>query len=89
MAKFRVYFNRRGELPWSFDSGRGTEEIQVKDFTLHSISGNSKFDPSAGDNENSPTAWIEVIYSVVEVRDNVAHFFHNPDWKSPHTGDIR
>ena len=54
----RLYFNRRGELPWSIDTGPGTEEIQTG-AVVTLATGKTVFAPEAGDNENSPTAWIE------------------------------
>jgi hypothetical protein len=71
---FRVYFNRSGELPWSVDSGAGTQESTVTSFKLNGVYAESHFDPSAGDNENTPTAWITVSNAVMSQIDGVAHF---------------
>lgn len=55
---YRVYFNRRGEFPWSVDKGPGTTELQTKKVTFDRVSAEAHLDPSAGDNERSPTAWF-------------------------------
>lgn len=55
---YRVYFNRRGELPWSVDRGPGTTELQTKRIVFERVNAEAHFDPSAGDNERSPTAWF-------------------------------
>jgi hypothetical protein len=56
----RVYFNKRGALPWSVDSGPGTEEFQTGASVDIRLPSRTMFDPSAGDDENTPTAWVEV-----------------------------
>ena len=71
---FRVYLNRRGDLPWSVDSGAGTTEITVKSFRLNGVYGESHYYPNAGDNENTPTAWITISNVVMAQIDGEAHF---------------
>lgn len=56
----RVYFNRHGPLPWSVDSGPGTPEMQTQSVTMLAAYSETVYDPSAGDNIDTPTAWIEV-----------------------------
>ena len=41
------------------------------------------YDPSVKINPDTPTAWMTVAYAVLEMRDGVAHFFHDPDWRKP------
>lgn len=55
---YRVYFNRRGEFPWSVDKGLGTTELQTKKVTFDRVSAEAHFDPSAGDNERSPHGMV-------------------------------
>lgn len=82
---FRLYFNRRREFPfvWSVDSGPGTQEFKVKDFKLHRITGNGRFEPSMGDDKDTPTAWVEITFAVLEIKADVAHFFRNYGWRQP------
>lgn len=82
---FRLYFNCKEDFPlvWSFDRGIGTEEYKVVGAKLHRVTGRTVFDPHAGDNVKSPTAWVEITYAVAEVRDNVVHFFRDPSWRIP------
>ena len=54
----RAYFNRRGTAPWSVDSGPGTEEFQTRNIWFRASSGVLIFNPAAGDDESTPTAWI-------------------------------
>jgi hypothetical protein len=61
----RVYFNKRGPRPWSVDKGTGTKELTFKSVSLQAANGIALFDPKAGDNLNSPTAWIEFADAVM------------------------
>lgn len=62
---FRVYFNRRGSLPWSVDAGPGTPEHQVKNVRIVGLTTESYFEAAAGDNDMTPTAWFEVQNAVM------------------------
>ena len=55
----RIYFNKRGPLPWSVDQGIGTPEYQVLAVTMDHVNGRLIHQPEAGDNVGTPTAWIE------------------------------
>lgn len=55
----RLYFNKRGERPWSLDSGPGTTESTYAQVDIIGAAGVTRFEPNAGDNEKTPTAWIE------------------------------
>jgi len=55
----RVYFNKRGGLPWSVDTGSGTEEFQTGAVNIRCHS-QTVYDTKAGDDENTPTAWLEI-----------------------------
>jgi hypothetical protein len=59
-VSFRIYFNVRGKFPWSVDTGPGTPEYTTKKVSLVDVIGETVFDPSAGDNKNTPTAWVLV-----------------------------
>jgi hypothetical protein len=61
----RLYFNKRGELPWSTDNGPGTVE-RTHRRVLISAPGICVSKPEAGDNKNTPTAWI--VFGDVEER---------------------
>lgn len=67
----RLYFNRRGPLPWSVDRGPGTEEFTFKKVILQGR-GRTVYTPLAPgeDPEAVPCAWIEldggIIWSHVE-----------------------
>jgi hypothetical protein len=61
----RLYFNRRGKLPWSTDNGPGTAERNWRK-VLISAPGICVFKPDAGDNKDTPTAWI--VFGDVEER---------------------
>lgn len=55
----RLYFNKRGERPWSVDEGPGTEERTFSQVSIFDAHGITRYDPAAGDNKETPTAWIE------------------------------
>jgi hypothetical protein len=54
----RLYFNRRGQRPWSIDSGAGTEERSFKRVDVETT-GKTKFDPRNVGSEDFPCAWLE------------------------------
>ena len=60
MSAFRVYFNIRGNFPWSVDTGPGTPEFTTKKVWLVDVIGETIFNPKAGDNRHTPTAWIQI-----------------------------
>jgi hypothetical protein len=66
----RAYFNRRGKEPWSIDFGPGTYEYKTAHIQLIGVTGFSKYAPEVGDNENTPTAWIEFPSSSILVMDD-------------------
>jgi hypothetical protein len=55
----RLYFNVAGELPWSVDNGLGTSEQNFRHVEFYQATGRTRYEPSLGDNKNTPTAWIE------------------------------
>lgn len=87
MSDWRIYFNKRSEFPliWSVDSGKGTQEIKVKDARLHRVTGITRYDPS-GDNVTTPTAWVEITYAVMHLENDVANFFRDENWRQPKIG---
>lgn len=58
---YRVYFNRRGPLPWSVDSGIGTEEWRTRAVVILGCECRMRFEPDQGDNDTAPTAWVDVL----------------------------
>jgi hypothetical protein len=76
MTDFRIYANREGEFPWSIDSGTQADEVHVRDFDYCGCSGYSMTDFSVrtGD-ENQPKWWIVVHRAVLEICQDVAHFY--------------
>jgi len=56
----RLYFNKRGGRPWSTDRGPGTPEETWKEVEFDESYCRTVYDPDAGDNVNTPTAWIEI-----------------------------
>lgn len=68
----RVYFNRRSDYPfiWSVDDGNQSTEVKVKDVVIKVQSCTAS---GPGDNENSPTVWIEVNDACLTIRDDVAY----------------
>jgi hypothetical protein len=65
----RLYFNRRGDRPWSIDRGPGTEECTFEDVNVFGAAF-TRFDPEKIGNENFPCAWLEYTYAIVEVTNN-------------------
>lgn len=82
---YRVYFNRHNEFPtiWSVDEGGQDSEINVKGFRLHKVNAVSVYDASIGPNPDVPCAWIEIEYALMDVKDGIAHFFHDSEWRDP------
>ena len=67
----RLYFNKKCPKPWSVDSGPGTPESNF-DRVLIETAGHTVFNAKAGDNENTPTAWVEFTYGTLIDRNGVA-----------------
>jgi hypothetical protein len=65
----RLYFNKRGELPWSVDTGPGTKEYQTKQVAVlcSCLTKTRKLKPHEGPDE-VPSAWLEcgTNYSGIE-----------------------
>lgn len=86
MPDYRIYFNRKAEAPqvWSIDEGNQRSEFNVVDFKIHKV---SMVEPGADFsvkvNQDTPTVWIWVRRAVMEMRQGVAHFFHDQDWRVP------
>lgn len=67
----RLYFNKRGQLPWSIDSGPGTTEKSYR--TIHTIAhGVSRFRAGVPLSETEPVAWVEFPRAVVREDRDVA-----------------
>lgn len=82
---YRVYFNRKNEYPqiWSVDEGDQKSEINVSDFKFHRVSAESRADLSVKPNNDTPIAWVLIRNATLTIKDGVAHFFHNPNWRDP------
>jgi hypothetical protein len=73
---YRVYFNSSKDAPfiWSFDSGSSESEVLVKNAHFAECHAWTHYDPKAGDNKNTPTAWINVLAGYVEIVDDEVYF---------------
>lgn len=82
---FRVFYNRRSEAPqiWSIDWGSQSTELNVIGFRLHRCGAESKWDPNTPPNRDTPSAWLEITHAKLELKDGVAHFFHDLDSLEP------
>lgn len=65
MKKFRIYYNRRGDLPWSIDEGSIETEQQFASLRLDGVDFTTFTDFTETDRENKPVAWLEG-YAVME-----------------------
>lgn len=83
MSTWRIYYNRRDELPWSIDNGDQSTEINVSSVRCHRISLDSGFDQSIKPNRDVPCAWLTAQHAILEVKDGVANLFHDSQWRSP------
>lgn len=83
---YRVYYNRHSEFPyiWSIDSGSLDTEIKVRNVQFHKVQAETSIDLSVplGDMER-PRVFFIVRYADLVVKDGVACFFHNPNWRIP------
>jgi hypothetical protein len=83
---YRAYFNRHSEWPyiWSVDEGTQKSETKVRDVYTYKCSTDTGYDPTvkSGDNER-PRVFINIRYATLVIRDGVAHFFHDPNWRFP------
>lgn len=77
----RVYFNKGGPLPWSVDTGPGTEESNAVGIVMLGC-GKTVFDPQAGDNVKTPTAWIEFENMFITTQCGVIVISKIPDWSA-------
>jgi hypothetical protein len=81
LPTYRIYFNRKREAPqvWSYDEGDQRSEVNIIDYKLHNI---SLIEPGADFgvkvNPDTPTVWLIVHRASVQMREGVAHFFHDP-----------
>lgn len=73
MPKWRIYFNKRGEYPWSIDEGFQTLEINVKRIIGDRCVIKSVYTGEVV-NENSPVAWFEIEALNLEITNDVARF---------------
>lgn len=63
----RLYFNKRGELPVSVDTGDGTREYSFQEVTLFGVEGKSVYDPISEcmTPEDKPIFWIEFLDAIL------------------------
>lgn len=85
MPSYRVYFNRKAEFPqvWSVDEGAQGSEVNIISYELHRVNAISRYDSSTTPNPDTPSAWLEINYAVMELKGGVAHFFHDLAWREP------
>jgi hypothetical protein len=76
---YRVYFNRWADAPlvWSVDHGTQATEVNVREVHFDGISGVTRSGP--GDNQSSPTVWIEV-HGRLQVHNDIATFHREAAW---------
>jgi hypothetical protein len=67
----RVYFNRRGPLPWSLDYGSQQTEVNVAHITINSTIGYTMTDPHNTDPEK-PSGWIEFPDAAMRIDEGTA-----------------
>ncbi len=87
---YRIYYNRTAEYPliWSIDQGTQETEINVKAIKLHRCNLTTGGDPTAPRvSKDVPCVWFEVWHATLVVKDDIALFFHNPDWRVPRIAD--
>jgi len=79
--EYRVYFNRKREAPqvWSIDEGNQASEVNVIAFHVYpGCTVGSRFNGEPA-NDNSPSAWIEVVCDNLVLRNGVAYFMKRPN----------
>jgi hypothetical protein len=69
--RVRVYFNKRGPLPWSIDYGDQESEIHVRMIQIVDVQACTREDFSNPDPEK-PTAWFEFFRVNVTIEDERA-----------------
>jgi hypothetical protein len=77
--RFRVYFNRKREAPqvWSIDEGSQDSEVNLTAFVIGpGCISTSRYSGEPA-NDDSPSAWIEVLACGFEVTRGAAYFFGN------------
>ena len=87
---YRVYYNRRADYPfiWSVDNGDQSTEQNVIDVQLHRSNANTGGDMTVPRHSTDvPSVWFEVWHAKLVITDNVAHFFHDDDWRVPRIGE--
>lgn len=68
----RVYYNRRGQLPWSIDYGDQSSEVNLRAIQFSGVGhGHTNQDLTNRDPEK-PTAWLEFFRVNVEIADKRA-----------------
>lgn len=74
MPTIRLYYNKRGPLPWSVDEGVDTEEKQVKEVLVLEVNGHTRVDFTFDTVcfPDRPSAWMEFTRASVRVIDNTA-----------------
>jgi hypothetical protein len=80
---FRAYFNRHREAPqvWSVDEGAQESEVNVMAFFADGCPVRSRYNGMKV-NEDSPSAWIEIEASRMDVAGGVAMFVPAPSTAS-------
>lgn len=84
--KYRVYYNRRSDYPfiWSVDEGTQETEQNVKSVEFHDVSAMTNGDLTVPrSSTETPCVWFDVLYATLTVKDGVAYFFHDDNWREP------
>lgn len=68
----RLYYNRRGTLPWSVDYGDQASEVTVRAVHLEGVSGESRTNPR-NRNPKKPSAWLELQGAQLTIRAGEAY----------------
>lgn len=62
----RLYFNKKGELPWRVDTGPGTHEFQVREVVIAgAVCGRTAEAQAVTDPEHMPISWVEFTDAMV------------------------
>ncbi len=68
----RIYFNKRGPLPWSIDYGDQTTEVNVKLIHIQSAGTAITCEDFTHQDPEKPSAWLEFYRVNVEIAEERA-----------------
>lgn len=73
----RVYYNKRGPLPWLLDWGSFDTAINVQNVVIEGVHAESRYDASNKD-PNKPTGWLEIQQANVQISGGTAKALITP-----------